>query len=65
MILKYHIIPNTMTEEFLEFTPIDYCAKAICSLISNVDINKYVFHIFNENYINISSLLSIFENYSN
>lgn len=63
MILKYHIIPNTMTEEFLEFTPIDYCAKAVCSLISNVDINKYVFHIFNENYINVSSLLSIFENF--
>lgn len=60
MILKYHIMPNTRTEEFLEFTPIDYCAKAICTLISNVDINRYVFHLFNNNYICVSDLISIF-----
>ena len=62
MILKYHILPNTMINEFLEFTPVDYCAKAIFQLIFNVQTSRYVFHLFNENYIRVSDLLKIFEN---
>ena len=61
MILKYHILPNTMINEFLEFTPVDYCAKAIFQLISNVKTNQYVFHLFNDNYIQVSELLKILE----
>lgn len=61
MILKYHILPNTMVNEFLEFTPVDYCAKAIFQLIFNVETTRYVFHLFNENYIRVSDLLKIFE----
>ena len=61
MILKYHILPNTMTNEFLEFTPVDYCAKAVFELILNLETDKYVFHLFNENYIRVSELLEIFE----
>lgn len=61
MILKYHILPNTMVNEFLEFTPVDYCAKAIFELIFNMDTSRYVFHLFNENYIRVSELLKIFE----
>lgn len=62
MIFKYHILPNTMINEFLEFTPIDYCAQAIFKLIFNVETDKYVFHLFNENYIQVSELLKIFDN---
>ena len=61
MILKYHILPNTMVNEFLEFTPVDYCAKAIFQLIFNMQTSRYVFHLFNENYIRVSDLLKIFE----
>ena len=61
MILKYHILPNTMVNEFLELTPVDFCAKAIFQLISNVQTTHYVFHLFNENYIRVSDLLGIFE----
>ena len=61
MILKYHILPNTMINQFLEFTPVDYCAKSICKLIFNVKINHFVFHLFNENYISVEDLLKIFE----
>ena len=60
MILKYHIIPNTMINEFLEFTPVDYCAQSILKLIFNVETEKYVFHLFNKNYIQVSELLKIF-----
>ncbi len=61
MILKYHILPNTMINEFLEFTPVDYCAQSILKLIFNVETDKYVFHLFNENYIQVSELLKIFD----
>lgn len=61
LILKYHVIPNTILNNFLEFTPIDYCSNAIIKLIFNVEINKHVFHLFNSNYIHISELLKIFE----
>lgn len=62
MILNYHILPNTMLNEFLEFTPVDYCAKSILNLAFNIDVNKYVFHLFNDNYISVSELLKIFKN---
>ena len=60
VILKYGIIPDTMLNNYLEFTPIDYCAKALCKLIYNFDFNKFVFHIFNQNYISVNDLLTIF-----
>lgn len=61
LILKYHFLPNTMVNEFLEFTPVDACAKAISELIFHVESSRYVFHFFNENYIRVSNLLKIFE----
>lgn len=61
IILKYHTLPNTMVDEFLEFTPVDYCAKAIFKLIYNVQTSRYVFHLFNDNYIRAFELLQIFE----
>lgn len=63
LILKYNIVPNTIINNFLEFTPIDYCSNAIIKLIFNTEINKHVFHIFNNNYIQISELLKIFEEF--
>ena len=59
MILKYKILPNTMLDQFLEFTPIDFCAKAICLLIQNINYNKYVFHVFNQNYLSAQNLMNI------
>lgn len=59
MILKYKILPNTMLDQFLEFTPIDLCAKAICLLIQNINYNKYVFHVFNQNYLSAQNLMNI------
>lgn len=59
MILKYKILPNTMLNQFLEFTPIDLCAKAISALIQNLDSTRYVFHLFNQNYLSAQNLISI------
>lgn len=59
MILKFKIIPNTMEEAFLEFTPVDECARAMYKIIFNMNTNKFVFHLFNENYIQIKDLIKI------
>lgn len=62
MILKYKILPNTMLNQFLEFTPIDLCAKAICLLTHNVNCSRYVFHLFNQNYLSAQNLITILKN---
>lgn len=59
IILKYRIIPNTMLSSFLEFTPIDLCANAIYTIITNVDTDKRVFNVFNQNYLSVENLLNI------
>ena len=61
MILKFNIIPNTMLEQFLEFTPVDLCASAIVNIIQNLDYTKYVFHLFNHNYLSTNDLINIFK----
>lgn len=58
MILQFKIIPESMLNEYLEFTPIDECANAIIRLVSNIETNNYVFHIFNNNYLPVRNLLT-------
>ena len=58
MILKFHIVPDSLFNEYLEFTPIDECANAIVTLLSNTNIDKYVFHIFNQNYISVREFIN-------
>ncbi len=50
-----------MTNSMLEFTPVDFCAKAVCKLITYIQDSNYVFHIYNDSYIAVNSLLKIFE----
>ena len=57
MILKFNILPVTLFNEYLEFTPVDQCALAIITLLTNIDTNKYVFHVFNNNYISVRKLI--------
>lgn len=58
MILKFHIVPDSLFNEYLEFTPIDECANAIITLLSNTNTDKYVFHVFNQNYISVHELIN-------
>lgn len=60
VILKFGILPDSMLNNLLEFTPIDYCASALCKLLYNFDFNQFVFHIFNQNYITVKDILQIF-----
>ena len=59
LILKYEIIPSSSTKQAMEFTPVDLCADALVKLLYNFDTNKYVFHLFNENYLTVSKFIEI------
>ena len=61
LIVKYRILPKEFLNEYIEFTPIDCCSKAILKLIYNYDTNKRVFHVFNNNLIKISDLIVMLE----
>lgn len=62
MILKFKLLPNTMLDQYLEFTPVDLCALAIINIIQNLDYTGYVFHLFNHNYLSANDLIHIFKN---
>ena len=59
IILKYRMLPNTMLSQFLEFTPIDLCSNAIYTIITNVNTDRRVFNVFNQNYLSAENLLNI------
>jgi hypothetical protein len=45
----------------LEFTPVDYCAKAIVQLTQSNNPGMPVFHVFNHKSINVGEMLQLFE----
>ena len=45
--IKMGIIPDYLTNYHLEFTPVDYAAKAICKIITNYTKTNRVFHLYN------------------
>ena len=57
-IIKLGVIQEELLEHSLEFTPVDYCAKAIIKIVEyNTKFN--ILHLFNHNFINISKLIKI------
>ena len=60
VVLRYGIVPKSLINEFLEFTPVDICADAIVKILYNYDASKRVFHVFNHNYIKASNLIKSF-----
>ena len=47
-----------MLDQFLEFTPVDLCVKAISLIVQNIDNKGYVFHLFNQNYLSAKNLIN-------
>ena len=54
--IKLGILPENLKTQFLEFTPVDYCSKAIVTL-SRYE-NK-VFHLLNDKVIYLPQLISV------
>ncbi len=61
-ILKLQAIslPQNELEKEIEFTPIDYCSKAIVSLTRIKKSEGFIFHLFNNKKIKLTNLLNIF-----
>lgn len=53
------VFPEVLSKFNFEFTPVDYCAKFIVSLLKNQDYNLNIYHLFNGNYINCINLVNI------
>ena len=58
-IFEMGVLPESVLEEFMEFTPVDSCAKAIISILRNNSPRLLIFHLFNHKKIKIGNLLNI------
>ena len=56
-ILNLGVIQEKYIPHFLEFTPVDYCAKAIVKVVKD-NCQYTVLHIYNDNFIQIKKLLN-------
>ncbi len=55
------ISEDLLTEE-IEFSPVDFCAKAVTGILKTTESDNRIFHIFNHKTISIKQLISIFSN---
>jgi amino acid adenylation domain-containing protein/thioester reductase-like protein len=60
-LLEIKVIPNSLTNIYIELTPIDYISDAIIKL-SSINTNKNVFHLYNYNHITFSHVINILNN---
>ncbi|MFR2533862.1 MAG: amino acid adenylation domain-containing protein [Clostridia bacterium] len=56
-ILEIGCISSDLLENTLEFSPVDYAAQAICKIIWSEQCYRKIFHIYNPNFIKVSTLL--------
>lgn len=55
------LIPNSLLDFNIEFTPVDYAADAICKSVF-VNLEKMlIMHVYNDNYIDIKNVLKALE----
>ena len=59
-IIELGVLPDNLLDFDVEFTPIDYAAEAVVTLI-NTDDKYNTFHLFNDNHIKMEALNRIFK----
>ncbi|MDO5557489.1 MAG: amino acid adenylation domain-containing protein [Clostridia bacterium] len=52
-------VPENILNQHIEFTPVDFCAKAIVLLSKNSIANNKVFHLYNQNLYKIEDFIHI------
>lgn len=57
-IIEIGYIPDSIKNNTLEFTPVDYAANSICKIIHSNNSNKRIFHIYNPNMLNTVDLIT-------
>lgn len=61
-LLEIGLIPDTILNNTLEFTPVEYAAKAISTIIWSTQNKNRIYHIYNPNMLKTSSLLHYLDN---
>ena len=61
--IKIKAIPDYLSNEYLEFTPVDSCAEAIITIMQSINQKNRVFHIFNPNHVTIQHFIKVLKNY--
>ena len=56
-------VTNKMLKQLIEFTPVDYCAKAIVLLAKSSICENKIYHLYNPNLISIKDLVCCFQNH--
>lgn len=56
-IIEIGYIPDSIKNNNLEFTPVDYAANSICKIVNSNNSNKRIFHIYNPNMLNTNELI--------
>lgn len=57
--INLKILPESIINSYLEFTPIDYCADAIIKIIQYPNNTNKIFNLFNHNHIYLTQLLQM------
>lgn len=60
-ILEISAIPNSILENRLEFTPVDYASRAIHAIIWSNNCKNRIFHIYNSNTLSVHEVLKYME----
>lgn len=60
-LIRLGAINKEVLEQKLEFTPVDYCSRAIITLLNVEDFSQRVYHVFNHKLITLNSMLEFFK----
>lgn len=58
-LISLKCVPKSLLNSYVEFSPVDYCADAIITLMQNYLDSSTVFHIYNHHHVYISELISM------
>ena len=61
-IMQIKVIPDTILDMEMEFTPVDYCSDAIYKIIQYENRKEIVYHLYNHNTINVCNFILILYN---
>ena len=59
--IKIGIIPDYLTSYQLEFTPVDYAAKAICKILTHYTKTNRIFHLYNHKTVSFHRSLKVLQ----
>jgi len=60
-VINLGMIPDYLSNEYVEFTPADLCAEAIIKIMQNYERNFSVYHVYNNEHVYLDKLQSYLE----